>query len=130
MRRRFHLYDPAPARGSIPHIASLHPPQQIAREQDSHRTCIGARVSVASRNQVNLFRLVYDLIRHIDRVQHRQQIKAVGDVVLKPTLNHGVAVSAIGVIVLQKSLCTGDQKFSGPQARFSCKDVRGLIASA
>ena len=33
------------------------------------------------------------------------------------------------VIVLQKSFCTGDQKFCGLQARLSCKDVRDLIAS-
>ena len=32
-------------------------------------------------------------------------------------------------IVLQKSFCTGDQKFCGLQARLSCKDVRDLIAS-
>jgi len=37
--------------------------------------------------------------------------------------------SAIGRIVLQKSFCTGDQKFCGLQARLSCKDVRDLIAS-
>ncbi len=32
-------------------------------------------------------------------------------------------------ILLQKSFCTGDQKFCGLQARLSCKDVRDLIAS-
>jgi hypothetical protein len=32
-------------------------------------------------------------------------------------------------ILLQKSFCTGDQKFCGLQARLSCKDVRELIAS-
>ena len=32
-------------------------------------------------------------------------------------------------IVLQKSFCTNGQKFCGLQARFSCKDVRGPIAS-
>ena len=32
-------------------------------------------------------------------------------------------------IVLQKSLCRGGQKFRGLQARFSCKDLRDLIAS-
>jgi hypothetical protein len=31
--------------------------------------------------------------------------------------------------VLQKSFCTGDQKFQGPQVRLSCKYVRDLIAS-
>jgi hypothetical protein len=30
---------------------------------------------------------------------------------------------------LQKSFCTGDQKFCGLEARLSCKDVRDLIAS-
>ena len=35
----------------------------------------------------------------------------------------------IGGIVLQKSFCTDDQKFCGLLARFSCKDVRGPIAS-
>ena len=34
-----------------------------------------------------------------------------------------------GGIVLQKSFCTGDQKFCGLQARLSCKDVRDLVAS-
>jgi hypothetical protein len=33
-------------------------------------------------------------------------------------------------IVLQKSFCTGDQKFWGPLARLSCKDVRDLIAAS
>ena len=37
--------------------------------------------------------------------------------------------SAITLIVLQKSFFTGAQKFCGLQARPSCKDVRGLIAS-
>ena len=32
-------------------------------------------------------------------------------------------------ILLQKSFCTGDQKFCGLQVRLSCKDVRDLIAS-
>jgi len=32
-------------------------------------------------------------------------------------------------IVLQKSFCTGDQKFCGLQARLSRKDVRDLITS-
>jgi hypothetical protein len=32
-------------------------------------------------------------------------------------------------ILLQKSFCTGGQKFCGLQARLSCKDVRDLIAS-
>jgi hypothetical protein len=32
-------------------------------------------------------------------------------------------------ILLQKSFCTGDQKFRGLQARLSCKDARDLIAS-
>jgi hypothetical protein len=36
---------------------------------------------------------------------------------------------AIPQIVLQKSFCTDDLKFCGLQARFSCKDVRGLIAA-
>jgi hypothetical protein len=31
-------------------------------------------------------------------------------------------------ILLQKSFCTDDQKFSGPLTRFSCKDVGDLIA--
>jgi hypothetical protein len=31
-------------------------------------------------------------------------------------------------ILLQKSFCTGDQKFSGLWARLSCKDVGDLIA--
>ena len=31
--------------------------------------------------------------------------------------------------LLQKSFCTGDQKFCGLQARLSCKDVRDLTAS-
>src|SRR5262245_23783256 len=31
-------------------------------------------------------------------------------------------------ILLQKSFCTGDQKFSGLQTRLSCKDVGDLIA--
>jgi hypothetical protein len=31
-------------------------------------------------------------------------------------------------ILLQKSFCTGDQKFSGPYTRFSGKDVGDLIA--
>ena len=35
------------------------------------------------------------------------------------------AMSASDAIVLQKSFCTGDEKFCGPQARLSCKDVRG-----
>jgi len=39
------------------------------------------------------------------------------------------ALSAMPPIVLQKSFCTGDQKFCGLQARPSCKDVRDLIAS-
>ena len=33
-----------------------------------------------------------------------------------------------GPILLQKSFCPGDQKFCGLQVRFSCKDVRDLIA--
>jgi hypothetical protein len=37
--------------------------------------------------------------------------------------------SGLPPIVLQKSFCTGDQKFCGLQARLSCKDVRDLIAS-
>jgi hypothetical protein len=37
--------------------------------------------------------------------------------------------SGLASIVLQKSFCTGDQKFCGLQARLSCKDVRDLIAS-
>ena len=32
-------------------------------------------------------------------------------------------------ILLQKSFCRRCQKFRGPQARFSCKDLRDLIAS-
>jgi hypothetical protein len=32
-------------------------------------------------------------------------------------------------ILLQKSFCTGNQKFCGLQARLSCKDVRDLIVS-
>jgi hypothetical protein len=32
-------------------------------------------------------------------------------------------------ILLQKSFCTGDQKFCGLQVRLSRKDVRDLIAS-
>src|ERR1700681_3437665 len=39
------------------------------------------------------------------------------------------AVFAAGGIVLQNSFCTDSQKFCGLQARFSCKDVRGRIAS-
>jgi hypothetical protein len=31
-------------------------------------------------------------------------------------------------MLLKKSFCTGDQKFSGPWARVSCKDVGDLIA--
>jgi hypothetical protein len=31
--------------------------------------------------------------------------------------------------LLQKSFCTGDQKFCGLLMRLSCKDVRDLIAS-
>jgi hypothetical protein len=38
------------------------------------------------------------------------------------------AMPAIEVIVLQKSFCTADQKFSGLYARLSCKDVGDLIA--
>ena len=38
-----------------------------------------------------------------------------------------IAMSAIPPIVLQKSFCTGDQKFCGLQARLSRKDVRDLI---
>src|SRR5579862_2132143 len=34
-------------------------------------------------------------------------------------------VTGLHPIVLQKSFCTGGQKFCGPQARFPCKDVRG-----
>ena len=34
-----------------------------------------------------------------------------------------------GSIVLQKSFCTGGQNFRELQARFSCKDLRDLIAS-
>jgi hypothetical protein len=30
-------------------------------------------------------------------------------------------------ILLQKSFCTGDQKFSGLETRFLCKDVGDLI---
>jgi hypothetical protein len=37
--------------------------------------------------------------------------------------------SASTSILLQKSFCTGDEKFCGLQARLSCKDVRDLIAS-
>jgi hypothetical protein len=37
--------------------------------------------------------------------------------------------SGLTLIVLQKSFCTGDQKFCGLQARVSYKDVRDLIAS-
>jgi hypothetical protein len=36
--------------------------------------------------------------------------------------------SASPSIVLQKSFCTGDQKFCGLQVRLSCKDVRDLMA--
>jgi len=32
-------------------------------------------------------------------------------------------------ILLQKSFCTGDQKFCGSQARFSCKNVGDLIVA-
>ena len=45
---------------------------------------------------------------------------------------NGAGVTSVGrfvQIVLQKSFCTGDQKFYGLQARLSCKDVRDLIAS-
>ncbi len=38
--------------------------------------------------------------------------------------------SAATAIVLQNSFWTSDQKFCGPLARLSCKDVRGLIASS
>jgi hypothetical protein len=38
-------------------------------------------------------------------------------------------MSALPPIVLQKSFCTGGQNFRGLQARFSCKDLRDLIAS-
>jgi len=34
-------------------------------------------------------------------------------------------MSAMPLIVLQKSFCTDDQKFCGLQARLWCKDVRG-----
>jgi hypothetical protein len=37
--------------------------------------------------------------------------------------------SGVPSIVLQKSFCSGDQKFCGLKARLSCKDVRDLIAS-
>jgi hypothetical protein len=36
---------------------------------------------------------------------------------------------SFGPILLQKSFCTGDQKFCGLQVRLSCKDVRDPIAS-
>ena len=38
--------------------------------------------------------------------------------------------SALPPIVLQKSFCTGGRNFRGLQARFSCKDLRDLIASS
>jgi len=44
----------------------------------------------------------------------------------KPTPKSRHSMSASGVIVLQKSFCTGDQKFCGLQARLSLRD---LIAS-
>jgi hypothetical protein len=31
-------------------------------------------------------------------------------------------------ILLQKSFCTSGQKFRGPLARYSCNDLRDLIA--
>ena len=37
---------------------------------------------IAAGDQANVFRIVDDLIRHVDRVQHRPQIKTVGNVVL------------------------------------------------
>jgi len=40
------------------------------------------------------------------------------------------AMSAYPLIVLQKSFCTGDQKFRGPQTQVSCKDVRGASSSS
>jgi hypothetical protein len=39
------------------------------------------------------------------------------------------SMSVVAPIVLQKSFCTGDQKFCGPQARLSCKHVRDRNAS-
>ena len=47
----------------------------------------------------------------------------------KPTWTPNSGMSALTPIVLQKSFCTGDQKFCGLQARLSRKDVRDLIAS-
>ena len=41
----------------------------------------------------------------------------------------GRRMSVVGGIVLQKSFCTGVQKFSGPWARSSDRDARDLIAS-
>jgi hypothetical protein len=38
-------------------------------------------------------------------------------------------MSANRMILLQKSFCTRYQKFRGPQVRFSCRDLRDLIAS-
>src|ERR1700730_8762866 len=38
-------------------------------------------------------------------------------------------MSALRGILLQKSFCRRCQKFRGPQARFSCRDLRDLIAS-
>jgi hypothetical protein len=39
------------------------------------------------------------------------------------------AMSAMLPILLQKSFCRRCYKFGGPQALFSCKDLRDLIAS-
>jgi hypothetical protein len=51
---------------------------------------------------------------------------------MSASTSSGQAIALVQVrdvpILLQKSFCTGDQKFSGLLTRLSCKDVRDLIA--
>jgi hypothetical protein len=43
----------------------------------------------------------------------------------KPDMEADIEFGHDVPIVLQKSFCTGAQKFCGPWARFSCRDMRG-----
>jgi hypothetical protein len=61
-------------------------------------------------------------------VRVRRSATCFGLLLLRQQCPRGLDVGS-GSIVLQKSICTGDKKFCGLQARLSCKHVRGLIAS-
>jgi tetratricopeptide (TPR) repeat protein len=93
--------------------------QQTGRPEEARRT---AEQLLAARPNFTVAAWLKTQFSHRDTAQvEATRLSALGADGLKRRIGLNIAVGS----VLQKSFCTGDQKFCGLQARLSCKNVRG-----